>query len=345
MQIKKNPSQAEWDLFINSLITPVSFLQSWEYGELELLQKDKNLRLLVMDGKKPILAARFVEMPVPLFHKVRLYCPFGPIGDIDNSEAVKTLLNFVSDYTKNHKEILTVDFDLPFEREEQEQFGSFLDFIDSFGYKKSEFTTLPRCTVVLELTQTEEELWKACKEKTRYNINLARRKGVEIKIFEKPDWDVFWRIIEETTQRQKVVIRSKKFFENFGKAFDYTKFLTVFGAYYQGELIATLFTVGYRDKATYYYGGTSNSHRNTMANYLLQWEVIKYLKNRGVKYYDLWGIVDGTEHTKGWEGITRFKRGFRGKEVEYVGFYRKVCQPLLYFTYLTTKKFRDRFLG
>ncbi len=135
----------------------------------------------------------------------------------------------------------------------------------------------------------------------------------------------------------------QQFFENLGKIFVPANILKMFGAYYQDTLVAALFIMAYQDKVTYYYGGTSNQYRNTMANYLLQWEVIKYAKTCGYKLYDFWGIEDGTKHTAYWQGITRFKRGFNGQEISYLGFYRKVYNPFEYFIYNSFKKIRNIF--
>jgi lipid II:glycine glycyltransferase (peptidoglycan interpeptide bridge formation enzyme) len=80
-----------------------------------------------------------------------------------------------------------------------------------------------------------------------------------------------------------------------------------------------------------------------MAPHLLQWEQIKYAKAQGCQNYDFWGIVN--EHTKdkrgsSWEGFTRFKRGFGGQEVNYVGYFDYPLNKNWYSLYRLVQKFR-----
>jgi lipid II:glycine glycyltransferase (peptidoglycan interpeptide bridge formation enzyme) len=91
------------------------------------------------------------------------------------------------------------------------------------------------------------------------------------------------------------------------------------------------------------YGSSSNKHRNLMPTYLVQWEAISWAKAKGCQHYDLCGIPDMDEDVleaavrdrdvlegdipELW-GVYRFKRGFGGQVIRYVGAYDYIYKPL-----------------
>jgi len=102
----------------------------------------------------------------------------------------------------------------------------------------------------------------------------------------------------------------------------------LFAAEYQNKIIAANIVIFHGERATYLHGASDYEYRNFMAPYLLHWEVIKYARDHGFTEYDLWGIDE-----KKWPGVTRFKRGFGGKEINYIGSYDYVFQPFWYAMY------------
>ena len=70
-----------------------------------------------------------------------------------------------------------------------------------------------------------------------------------------------------------------------------------------------------------------------MAPYLLQWESMQEAKRRGAKEYDLWGV-----DAKKWPGLTRFKRGFGGEKISYIGSYDYIYNRFLYAGYMLKQK-------
>jgi lipid II:glycine glycyltransferase (peptidoglycan interpeptide bridge formation enzyme) len=67
-----------------------------------------------------------------------------------------------------------------------------------------------------------------------------------------------------------------------------------------------------------------------MAPYLLHWELIKEAKEKGLKFYDWWGIAASDDPKDPWAGITRFKKGFGGEMVSYPGTFDYVLKPAGY---------------
>jgi lipid II:glycine glycyltransferase (peptidoglycan interpeptide bridge formation enzyme) len=93
-------------------------------------------------------------------------------------------------------------------------------------------------------------------------------------------------------------------------------------------------------RVTYVHGASGNRGRNLMAPFLLQWSAILEAKRVGATEYDFWGIADSEDPTHPWAGITRFKRGFGGSMVQYIGAYDIIYKPTWYKIYRAYKTLR-----
>ncbi len=190
----------------------------------------------------------------------------------------------------------------------------------------------PRKTLILDITKPEEELLKQMHHKTRYNIRLAKRKGVKIRImnYESGIINRFWDLIQQTTKRDGFKPHPKEYYEKMLKV----PGIELFVAEYQNKIIAANIVVFYKKIAIYLHGASDYKHRNLMAPHLLQWQQILEAKKQGCIEYDFWGINE-----KKWPGVTRFKKGFNGREVTYPGAFDLVFQPMWYKIYKLAKKF------
>ena len=170
----------------------------------------------------------------------------------------------------------------------------------------------PKQNFIIDISLPEEKLLSGMKSKTRYNIRLAKKKGVEIFVTREQKYiDKFIDLVEQTAKRKGISFHEREhylqMFQNIPE--DVLK-LNV--AEYEGEVIAANIVSFYGGVATYLHGATSDQHRNVMAPFLLQWQAILDAKERGIKYYDFGGIFP--ESSKGGQqGITRFKLGFSPK--------------------------------
>jgi len=203
------------------------------------------------------------------------------------------------------------------------------------GFKKSKKEVQPQKTIILDLTGSEEELLAGMKQKTRYNSRLASRSSkFKCQISNQTtDASVFWELIRKTAQRDRFSTHTKEYYE---KLLD-LPITKLFTAECQGEVIAANIILFYGDTAYYLHGASDYAHRNLMAPYLLHWEAIKYAKANGCKIYDFWGIDE-----RKWPGVTRFKRGFGGREINYIGSFDYVFQPLWYWAYNLRNKIKNR---
>lgn len=181
-------------------------------------------------------------------------------------------------------------------------------------------------TRVIGLTKTEEDILAQMKQKGRYNIKVAEKRGVVVK--QSDDIGAFYKLVTETSARDGFTPLSKKQYETFLQDLA-GSFLLL--AYDKNNIpIGGLLGVAWGGKGIYYYGASSYAHRATMAPYLLQWEAMRFCKAEGATMYDLLGISPpkaGTDHP--WSGISAFKEKFGGEIVAYPPEQKIVLRPVV----------------
>lgn len=212
------------------------------------------------------------------------------------------------------------------------------DSEDKSKFKKFEFkkstTIQPQRTIILDITKSEQELLNQMHQKTRYNIKLADKKGVVIKKGTKKDIEKFWLLLNDTVKRDGFCGHIRKYYE---KMLDIPR-AELFIAEFKGKIIAANIVLFYNKQAIYLHGASDYNYRNLMAPHLLQWEQIKEAKKRGYSEYDFWGIDE-----KKWPGVTRFKKGFGGREVSYIGAYDLIFNKFWYGFYKIARSLLTRF--
>jgi len=203
--------------------------------------------------------------------------------------------------------------------------------------RKSASDIQPPDTVIISLKEDEEEILSRMKSKTRYNIRLSFRKGVTVQQSGVETLDDWYLLYEETALRDRITIHSKEYYRKiFELSLDKseeTPRIVLFQAVYEKRILAGIIIAFYGNRATYLYGASSNEHRNMMPAYALQWEAIKYAKEKGCSEYDLFGIPpeDDPEHPM--SGLYRFKTGFGGDILHRPGCWDLPLRPFVYRVY------------
>lgn len=183
-------------------------------------------------------------------------------------------------------------------------------------------------TLILDITKLEQELLKQMHHKTRYNIKLAEKKGIEIKK-DKNKFEDFWKLLKHTAEKGDFHTHLK---EHYKKMLNIPG-IELFIAVYKNEVIAANIVLFHNKIAIYLHGASDYKYRNLMAPHLLQWRQILEAKKKGCIEYDFWGLNE-----KKWPGVTRFKKGFSGKEISYPGAYDLVFQSVWYKIYKLARK-------
>jgi hypothetical protein len=203
----------------------------------------------------------------------------------------------------------------------------------------------PQWSQILDLTKSEDELLNNMKSKTRYNIGLARKKGVVIKEETNQEgFEIFAKLYFETCKRQKYHGHNINYHRTIFETLK-DRITHIFIAFFEGSPLAAYEIFTFNDVMYYPYGGSSLEHRNLMAPNLLMWEVIRYGKKIGCKTFDMWGsLPPGYPDSNPWSGFTRFKEGYGAEFVKFVGSFDLVINPTVYYLYNLAEKFRRKLL-
>ncbi len=307
------------------------FMQSpeWAYFKSD---NWKNELIVVKDENGNIKGTMSLLIrKIPFFRSTIMYSPRGPVCDLHDYDTLRELLSRAKELSKKYKSyVLKLDTDTP--RSDTE----FINLARKLGFRLQDSSKnfegiQPRFVYRLNIKgKTEEELLMSFHHKTRYNIRLAARKGVEVKVASREDIPEFYRVYRETSIRDRFVPRVMEYFERMYDCIG-PGHLRIFLAYYNGRVIAGTIAILYGKKCWYLYGGSSNEHRNVMPNYLLQWEMIKWALENGCEIYDFRGVSGDMDENNPLYGLYRFKKGFNGELVELVGELDYVFNPFVYF--------------
>ncbi len=198
-----------------------------------------------------------------------------------------------------------------------------------------------RNTVLVDLVPGEAELLAGMKQKTRYNVNLAQKKGVTVRRGTSQDLPMLYRMYAETSVRDGFLIREEEYYQTVWKVFSPasinpdpgTPFSEPLIAEVEGEPVAAISLFYFARQAVYLFGMSRNQHREKMPNYLLQWEAIKRAKELGCLTYNLWGAPDEFTEQDPLRGVFRFKEGLGGYVFRSIGAWDYTPNPLLYRLY------------
>ncbi len=256
-----------------------------------------------------------------------MYASRGPVCDIDDYETMDELFAKVKELAREHRAyVFKIDPDIPSSE------TAFTDYMLKYGFELkaggAEFEAIqPRYVFRLYLNgRSEEELLASFHQKTRYNIRLAMKKGVQVEVCGKEMVPEFGRLMLTTGVRDGFVTRQPQYFadilDNLG---EHARLYMAFidepqedGSTKRKAIAGTL-AIWYGDKVWYLYGASSNEDRNYMPNYLLQWEMIRWAVEKGCRVYDFRGVPGDVGEDHPLYGLVKFKRGFNGDYTEFVG--------------------------
>ena len=335
-----------WDGVIKKFAN-AHVLQTWEWAEVKLKYGWKPDFHIWRDGEGNVEAVALILQRTLRVFKIGpqiqiCYIPRGPLLDWADENLRKRVINDLCLYAREHKAIfLKMDPDLvigngiPGQKgsEENELGIKVREQIQNEDWHFSPDQIQFRNTVWIDLTLSENDLLMKMKQKTRYNIRLAGRKGVKVRLATEEDFSLLYRMYVDTSIRDGFIIRPKEYYlwvwNKFIKA-DMAKALI---AEVDDEPVAGLFLFYLGKKAWYLYGMSTLKHRQKMPNYLLQWEAIKLAKSLGCEVYDLWGAPDYFNENDHMWGVFRFKIGLGGRVVRTIGAWDYTSLPFWYSAY------------
>lgn len=314
-----------------------NFQQSLEWAKVK--ESWINEVILAEDENGDIIGSLSVLIrKIPIFGTI-MYSSRGPVCNIHDISVMKQLTDGAEELAKKYKAIV-----LRIEPDIESSDELFRKIVTNLGYKiKDDAKNFreeiqPRYVFRLDIKgKTEDEVFANFHQKTRYNIRLAVKKGVTVKEGTRDDLKEFHRIMVETGDRDGFIIRSLEYFE---KMYDNLapEHMKILMAYHDDKPISGVIPIMYGNKTWYLYGASSNSHRNLMPNYLLQWEMIKIAIKNGSEIYDLRGVSGVVDESHPQYGLYRFKKGFGAEFTEFIGEVYIPFKPLRYKLYKFAEK-------
>jgi lipid II:glycine glycyltransferase (peptidoglycan interpeptide bridge formation enzyme) len=318
LALKHPTTQVAWDQALLELPDP-HLLQTWTWGAFKSRHGWETLRYLWTDARtgrpqaaSSILLRRLSFLPIPI-----LYVPKGPTLDYANEGILSRVLERLESVA-GQTGALFVKID-PDVQPDTLAGDNLLKCFRRRGWRRSEEEIQFRNTILVDLTPSLDDLLMGMKSKWRYNVRLARRKGVTVRHGSLEDLSLLYAMYEETANRGDFVIRPEPYYHDAWGSFMERGLAQPFIAEFEREPVAMVVIHRFAERAIYMYGASFSIHRNKMPNNLLQWKAIQWAKEHGCTIYDMWGAPEELDESDPLWGVYRFKKGFGGEFVEHVG--------------------------
>jgi lipid II:glycine glycyltransferase (peptidoglycan interpeptide bridge formation enzyme) len=348
-----------WNELIASLPMP-HLLQTWEWSQVKARYGWEPMAFTWNDpgatnGNPPVAAAMILKRSIPVGGFAKrlcvLYIPKGPNLDWNNTSLRQRVLADLQKFARRQGAIfvkldpdVTLGLGIPNGLEAVEfSAGQAVrsDLIQA-GWKFSQDQIQFRNTVLIDLSPDTDELLARMKQKTRYNLRLAQKKGVTVRVGTPDDLPMLFRMYAETSVRDGFLIREEGYYQTVWRTFGNTPpgvptlatpFHEPLIAEVAGQPVGAVSMFYFAGEAIYLFGMSRDEHREKMPNYLLQWEAMLRAKALGNKIYNLWGAPDEFEQSDGLWGVFRFKEGLGGFVSRTLGAWDFTPNPLLYKMY------------
>jgi lipid II:glycine glycyltransferase (peptidoglycan interpeptide bridge formation enzyme) len=324
------------------------FLQTWDWAQVKSAYGWKPMPLVWQDKDEIQAAAMILKRQVIsrgfAARLCILYCPKGPLMDWANESLRAKVLDDLQDLARKQGAIfLKLDPDvllgtgIPGGDGASEDRGgeAVVSELKQRGWVYSSDQIQFKNTFLVDLSAPDEEMMARMKQKTRYNVRLAEKKGVSVRVGTKDDLETLYKMYAETSARDGFVIREEKYYRTVWEAFMSSgePACEPLIAEVDREPVAAIFLFYFAGRAWYVYGMSREAHREKMPNYLLQWEAMRRAKARGSLVYDLWGAPDEFNEGDSLWGVFRFKEGLGGEVVRTLGAWDFAPNRFWYKTY------------
>ena len=315
-----------------------NFMQTPEWANVKTEWKKEFI--VVKDKSGAIKGTMSILLrKVPIINRHIMYAPRGFICNPHDKETLKELTKRAQEIAKKYKAfIFRLDPDVLQSDEEFRKIITELGYKTKKNIKNISQVLQPKYVFRLNVKdKTEEELLVSFESKTRYNIRLAGRKGVTVRIGTREDLETFYDIMKTTGSRDNFFIRPLSYFQ---KIYDEMgpEHARVYIAEYQGEAISATLPIYYGNKVWYLYGGSSNKYRNLMPNYLIQWEMIKWAIEKKCDWYDFRGVSGFKSENDPQYGVYKFKKGFNPEFMEFIDEMNIIYNPFINWAFNVSTK-------
>ncbi len=295
-----------------------SFTQSLDWWKVKTNWQHAGVISRGADGRI-VGAVSLLIQRVPVFGTSMLYSPRGPVCDLHDEAVLRDLKSGIDQLARQYKaHTYKMDPDVPMSDSAFIAIANKLGFRQFYGPEGFE-TIQARFNYRLDIAgKTEEDVLANMTQKTRYNIRVAKKHGVQVRPVGLEYLDDFVRIMQVTGERDSFATRPRAYFERMLTALG--EHVRLYMAFYEDQAVSGAIATNYGGKCCYVYGASDNVYRNVMPNYLVQWEMIRWALETGCTLYDFQGVSGNLDpENNHLYGLYRFKKGFNGYLDELAG--------------------------
>lgn len=314
--------------------------QIWEWGEFRKKTGKKIDRVGFFKSGQIQNALQVTFHPVPNFPQYTIgYCPRAFMPDENQLSALRQL-------GEQQKAIfIKIEPNTAVPVENMAELKPLAKFLTENGCQPAR-PFFAKYTFQVDLSKTEEELFANLESKTRYNVNLAGGKGVKIIEDNSRDGlDTYLSMLEKTLSRQGFYLHSPEYFLKMWETLKDSGMMHIFHAVYDDTAIVSWIIFKWKDVVYYPYGASRSIHREVMASNLMMWEMIMWAKSQRAAVFDMWGCLGPkADKSHSWYGFHRFKKGYGGEHMRFLGTFDLVLQEPHYRLFKLANNFRWKFL-
>ncbi len=332
--VKNIFDQASWENFLASH-PEANFLQSWYWGKFHEALGNKIHRVGFYNGDN--LAGVMLSVVENAKRGRYLTVPAGPIIEWQDPALVESFISEI----KKQAALDKCGFVRVRPQLEANDFSKKL--FQNLGFVSAPIHLHAELTSQLDLSSSEDHLLANMRKATRYEIKKALAQGIKITTSQSPqDIKKFYDLQVLTSERQKFVPFSYEFFYEQFRVFAQAGKALLYSAELDGKLLAMGFIIFYGQEAAYHYGASTQEGRKYPGAYLIQWEAIKEAKRRGMARYNFWGVTREDQKDHRFYRLSIFKRGFGGKDMEYLHAQDLVVSRFRYILNLIVESLRKK---
>lgn len=309
-QIRRIEDKEQWERFLAER-AEANFLQSWNWSLFHQKLGKKTFPIGLFEQDIQVGAALAVKEEAK--RGKYLTVAGGPLLDWNNRQQLHAMFSALKNLAKEeHCQFVRI-------RPQEVDSLSLRQTVHELGLVESPMHLTADLTLQLDLTKSEEELLAEMRKNTRYEVRRVEKLGVEVTESENPA--EIQRFYE-----QQLAVAKRHNFVPFGYQFLHDQFQTfvvdhqarLFHSFFEGKLLATAFILFYHNEAVYHYGVSTEDNERLPGSYACQWAAIKWAKAHGGLRYNFWGIAPQDQPQHRFAGVSVFKRGFGGQEVQYL---------------------------
>ncbi len=310
LEVRDITDKSTWDNFVTAHMQ-ANFLQSWQWGEFHLSRGRKIVRRGVYDSEA--LMGVYEGVVETARRGTHMAIAGGPIVDWQNHQVVEALAQDMRHQAKKYNCVFVRV------RPQLEKSDESLGLFKKLGFRRAPYYLSVEHAGVLDLEKSEEELLKGMRQRLRRALRKAEKNGITVETSTDPARVAeFYQIQLQTAKRHDFTHFGEEFLRKQFEAFSADNSAVLYTARYKGEVLAQNFMIFYGSEASYHYGVSTELGTKLSGAPLLHMQAMRDARDRGIKRYNLWGIVDENDTKHRFYGVSVFKRGFGVDELRHV---------------------------